>query len=249
MIDILQIEPTRNCNLKCKHCNRDKHHGSIEYTTYKQLLDEYKGIIPWVKLQGLGEPYLFNELNEYSQLAIGMGYKTMVITNGTIPILECAFHRIIFSIDTLDKSRYYDMRGTDLGPVLNNLLYCVNEGWPVEINCVKTKYNTPEDIVEIKAFAKKYNIPINIVPCEVWVDPCHKDYASRYADALEAYRIHGDDPKIIGRWSETCTWGLTSLYYDYRGYMHPCCIRMTDEYIIDDIETYDFKRCCLRCPL
>ena len=199
MSDILQIEPTRNCNLKCKHCTRTKFdHGSITYETYKQILDEYRGVIPWVKLQGLGEPYLFDELNDYSRVAIGMGYKTMTITNGTIPIHECAFHKIIFSIDTLDKSRYYDMRGGEIGLVINNLLYCISQKWPVEINTVKTIYNTPEDIVELKSFAKRHNIPINIVPCEVWVDPCHKDYTKRYDEALQSCLLHGDDPKIIG---------------------------------------------------
>lgn len=249
MVDILQIEITRNCNLKCKHCNRTKeHHGNIDHDVYKNLLELYKGQIEWVKLQGLGEPYLNPFINELAKDAISLGYKTMTITNGTIPIYESAFNKIIFSIDTLDESRYYNMRGFNINDVVNNLLSCKHNKWNVEVNCVKTMYNTPDDIEELKTFCKTNKIPINIVSCEVWVDPFHSDYNIFYHEAVNAHCLH-NDTIIKGSRSSFCEWGITSLYYDYLGRLHPCCIRMTDDYIIDDIETYDYINCCKNCPL
>ena len=156
---------SRNCNLKCKPCTRTNEHGNIKLETYIDLLDEYQGIIPWIKLQGIGEPFLHPQIYSLARMAkYKYNYKVMIITNGTILPKINAFDRLIFSIDTIDPDRYNFMRGGDVNLVLHNLRECYKNRFPVEINCVQTKYNTVDDVNNIIELGYLLNIPCNVVP-------------------------------------------------------------------------------------
>lgn len=243
---ILQIEVSRVCNLKCKHCNRTFEYGLINTEIFENLIDTHKGMVDIAKLQGLGEPFLHPNIYQYANYASKNEYYVMTITNGTIPITNPeVFDKIMFSIDTLSYDSYKNMRGGNLDAVINNLVRCIELGsTDIEINCVQTKYNSIQEIEDLKMFCKRNDIALNVVPCEVWVDPLHKDYINLKKDALEGHENH--HVTIIPDRKNYCKWGKTSFYYDYLGRSHPCCIRMTDDYIIDE---RDLDGCCTRCPI
>jgi MoaA/NifB/PqqE/SkfB family radical SAM enzyme len=241
--DILQIEPTRNCNLKCKSCSRTSDlHGNISIETFKHILERHDiRHFDWVKLQGLGEPFLHPEIARLVNIAKSIGFKqVMTITNGTFPIIG-DFDRVVFSINTLDKSR-----NPNVDKVLWNLYSAMERRYNISINCVMTCDTTRSDIKEIRDLAEHNGVHIDFTPMEVWYGYEHECYQEARECALSTYELFNIhySHRILD-----CEWGITSLYYDYLGRLHPCCIRMNDGYIIEDEETFDYEECCKECPL
>jgi MoaA/NifB/PqqE/SkfB family radical SAM enzyme len=243
LTDILQIEPTRNCNLKCKSCTRTPDlHGNISIETFKQILEHHDPrYFDWIKLQGLGEPFMHPEIAQLVDIAKSIGFKqVMTITNGTFPIIG-DFDRVVFSINTLDRSR-----NPNIEKVLNNLDSAMERIYNVSINCVLSCDSNKNDVKEISKFAEQHGIHLDFTPAQVWYGCKHESYEEARECALNAYELFNIHytHRILD-----CEWGITSLYYDYLGRLHPCCIRMNDEYIIDDEETFDYEECCKECPL
>lgn len=243
-VEILQIEPTRRCNMSCKHCNRQNDTSYISKEVFENILMLYPNV-DIIKLQGLGEPLMHPSINTLIQRAHEHGSNVMVITNGSLPI-PSGIDILIISLETMDPLKYKNLRGYDLCRVLENIKYAaLNQ--KIIINCVQTHLTTSQDVQDVAKFARSINGEIWITPMEVWYDPLHQCYENSLNDALMAHEIHQNscNPR-----KDDCRWLKGKyIYYDYAGRLHPCCIRMTDEYIIDDIETYDFKKCCVRCPL
>jgi molybdenum cofactor biosynthesis enzyme MoaA len=235
---ILQIEPTRECNLNCKTCVRKDgdYHGNISIEIYRSILVNTEPcLFDWVKLQGLGEPFMYPDIAQLVDIAKFYGYKkVMTITNGWFPIVG-NFDKVIFSINKLIPNSI----------PIKNLLDAKKRGYNVRINCVLSDQSDNE-IKELKFFADYYDIPLDITPMEVWYGCDHWKYDSYHDTVLDVYKRFG---LRCEHRLNNCEWSITSLYYDYMGRLHPCCIRMTDEYIISDLESYDFTNCCKECPL
>jgi len=241
MTDILQIEPTRNCNKNCKTCSRDSSYsGDISIETFFKILDYHKSDhFDILKIQGLGEPFMHPDIVKLSEIGRTYGFKNiMTITNGSFPIVG-EFDNVMFSINKLNESDYHDQR------TINHILDTKKNGYNVRINCVLSD-QTKDDINKVTGFADKYSIPIDIIPMEVWYGCEYKNYDELHNQAKNVYNRF--NIKIKNR-IDTCEWYINSLYYDYLGRLHPCCIRMTDEYIITDDEKFDFNSCCKNCPV
>lgn len=235
-MDILQIEPTRNCNLNCKSCVRDSSHsGDIDLNLYDQLLDKYSNEgFDILKLQGLGEPFMHPEIDKMVKLGHDYGYEhVMTITNGTRRI-HGDFDHIMVSINSVGNQM-----------ALTNLAIAKNDGYNVSINCVLVDQSKNE-ISKLNEIAEKLNINVNYVPMEVWYGVSNVKHDEVKSEALKVYEKF--NLKFVLR-DPICEWSETSLYFDYLGRQHACCIRMTDEYIIDDWYTFNWNDCCKECPL
>jgi len=86
-VRLVQIQPTLQCNLRCRHC-------------YSESSPEHHEVIPLRKLQGFlleagqlgynyvgvsgGEPLLWRDLESFLEFALAEGFSTSVSTNGTL---------------------------------------------------------------------------------------------------------------------------------------------------------------------
>jgi len=193
-----------------------------------------------LKLQGLGEPLLAKHFTELCKIGKEMGFFVTTTTNGTIYNEEVLQYldRVIFSIDTLDPIRYRLYRPqAELNIVIENL-YKTKEHTHVGINQVLTKYTTKNDVKEIKKFCKIFKLTRSSVSMENW-------HPSPDSEVEAARKVWGEVEKRI----TNCNWCNTQFYYDASGNLHPCCIRMNDDYIIGDAESYCRTRhYCGNCP-
>jgi len=247
-IDVLQIEPTRRCNMHCRHCIRYsmqdlKNSGYISLDTFRSILDKHRDVRV-VKLQGLGEPLMHPNIDLLIQEIRSRGHRVMIITNGSLPIPP-DIDDLVVSLETLDHERYYRVRGYNLDKVLKNIIdasrYC-----KVTINCVLTHETTPDDVMAIEKFAASIGAEMWKTPMEVWVDERHPHYDEAHANARNAAIIH--NVSIDTNRKKRCQWMTRNRYYDYLGREHPCCIRMTDEYLLSNMSIKDKELCCKNCP-
>lgn len=248
-IELLQIEPTRKCNLNCKHCTRQQispYGGDISIQQFISICDSFD-YIGTIKIQGLGEPMMHLRINDLFNIALQYTPYVTTITNGTIPFesLPETKHSITISLNTLNPETYKSITGKDLlTNVKINIHNALNSGMKLHINCVQSYLTTPQDTINVINFAIDHDISFSLTPQEVW-DP--SDNISRESTFL-AYENHGIP--IPGRERyQTCPWTLTHMYYDYLGHLHPCCIRMDDKFILNDITDLNIDSCCSTCPL
>ena len=138
----LDIEVTNRCNLGCEFCVReyyrnektgklDWEQGDMDPDTFFGIMGEIAGKVPAVKLNWRGEPMLHPDLPAYVNATkeIGQAVEVMINTNGTLmngrrmaDLIESKIDRIIFSIDSIEESRYNKMRiNADFNKVIMNV--------------------------------------------------------------------------------------------------------------------------------
>lgn len=89
---MLDLVPTRRCNLRCVGCVHYKSESPLDLTldAFKRILDESA---PWVvqyRLCSLGEPFMNKDVPEMLALAADRGVGTNVMTNGMLVTPELA---------------------------------------------------------------------------------------------------------------------------------------------------------------
>jgi hypothetical protein len=138
---------------------------------------------------------------------------------------------IWYSIDTFDSEKFKSRRGYDLEQVLKNLLV---SPCPTGINQVIDSTITIAEQIEIKKFCKENNLSYSSARIENW----HSDVSD--PNVIKDREINGPIEKRFAH----CRWGKDSFYYDALGRVHPCCIRMNEEYA----ECVPNEIICRMCP-
>jgi MoaA/NifB/PqqE/SkfB family radical SAM enzyme len=114
----LQIEPTTLCNLKCALCpvtsGMDRELGHMEFSLFKQLLDEAGQYALLVLLWDWGEPFVNPEIFEMIAYAKGFGLKVISSSNGHAfadeeearRLVESGIDSIIIAVDGITQDTY-----------------------------------------------------------------------------------------------------------------------------------------------
>jgi radical SAM protein with 4Fe4S-binding SPASM domain len=119
----LNIEATTRCNLACTFCTHpsltSEEKKDMPWELYARVIDEAERYTtPAANLNGLGEPMLMRNVAEMVRYAKQHGFSDVMFhTNGTImpdavarALIEAGLDRIIFSVDSPDKTTYEAMR-------------------------------------------------------------------------------------------------------------------------------------------
>lgn len=159
--DIIFIELTRACNLRCTHClnsSGKKMENQLNYEEIKKMISDLADCgLQEVRLTG-GEPLLFKEIYEIIKLCKENGLYVSIGTNGTLitkevarKLKEAGLDKAVVSIDG-NEENHDKIRGkNNFNLALNGLMNLKEEGIRVRINSVIMKSNM-EDIID---FAKK----------------------------------------------------------------------------------------------
>jgi radical SAM protein with 4Fe4S-binding SPASM domain len=139
--EVLQIEHTHRCNLKCVMCA----HGTgtapklpdMEIADFVRVLDEFKGPhaaagfdhLHHVHLQGIGEPFLHKQTLPMIREARARGLSTNFVTNMTVLTDELARELVgtgqellMVSVDSIDAEVFADIRRGAKYDVLERVL-------------------------------------------------------------------------------------------------------------------------------
>lgn len=168
----IDIEPTNYCNLNCPHCQRtywSKKNVNLDVNSFQRILDQFPHLSA-VKLQGVGEPLLNNQLISMLKLGEKRGISMSFFSNGTVcnekiaeQLLQLKDTQIIFSIDAATAEVFEKIRvGGDFEKILSNIKNLIqlrgNKNQPqVSIWTVITKENIHE-IPDIVRLAKELRV-------------------------------------------------------------------------------------------
>ena len=130
--DLMQVETTSLCNLRCVFCpydemSRNKQHMDLD--EFRDLLQEQAGHVKSIGLHHFGEPFLNPDLPAYVQICTDLGIETTVSTNATWisvaqaeAVVNARLTRLIVSLDAVDAASYERLRvGGRYDRVLANL--------------------------------------------------------------------------------------------------------------------------------
>lgn len=158
--DIVYIELTRGCNLKCIHCLNDSgksNKDELSKEEWLDLIDKFSNLgVQEIRFTG-GEPLLFSGIYDLIKMATENGICTSLGTNGTLinqkvakMLKESGLKKAVISIDG-NEDVHDAIRGEgNFKKAFQGLNYLKEEGIDVRINSVIMKSNM-EDIIK---FAK-----------------------------------------------------------------------------------------------
>lgn len=131
------VEPTNHCNLDCEFCARETMTRKLELLGFEAFKNIVEGIpkFSWITFTGEGEPLLNNRVYDMIHLASEKGYRTRIITNGTVlnsenrrKLIESGIKEVQFSFDVIDKPLYEKIRkGANFETTLLNILSFIKE--------------------------------------------------------------------------------------------------------------------------
>lgn len=132
-INVIDIEPITACNLKCSFCQVPRWKRASEtipmsLELFKKILNQFS-YLKQIKIQGMGEPFVNNQLPDFIAYCTSKGIKTMIISNGTLltdmireKIIDAGLSEIYFSFDGAKKETYESLRvGASFEKVLGNI--------------------------------------------------------------------------------------------------------------------------------
>lgn len=169
--DIVYLELTRACNLKCIHCLNNSGIKQKDELTKEDLLKLIKNFsshgVQEIRFTG-GEPLLFNGIYDLIRFATEEGICTSLGTNGTLVTKEVAkklkesgLKKVVVSIDG-NKKTHDKIRGKkNYQKAMNGLKYLQKNGINVRVNSVIMKSNM-EDVIKLAKKMSRKKITIFI---------------------------------------------------------------------------------------
>lgn len=169
--DIVYLELTRACNLKCIHCLNNSGIKQKDELTKEDLLKLIKKLsslgVQEIRFTG-GEPLLFNGIYDLIKFATEEGICTSLGTNGTLitkevakKLKESGLKKVVVSIDG-NKKTHDKIRGKkNYQKAMNGLKYLKQNDINVRVNSVIMKSNM-EDVIKLAKKMSRKKITIFI---------------------------------------------------------------------------------------
>lgn len=160
-LDVVYLELTTACNMKCIHCYRDATYSknsefTVDWTNIIDQLD-HLGVFS-VVLTG-GEPLLYEGMVDLIHNLYNVQINYQLITNGLLlddavisTLISYKPENITISLDGSNRVTYEKIRKVDTYDiVIANIKRAVDAGFRVKLNCVLSKMNMQEvgEIIDI----------------------------------------------------------------------------------------------------
>ena len=169
--DVVFIEVTRECNLRCKHCLNDsgiKMKDELTAAETKKLIKNLaKAGIHEIRFTG-GEPLLNKHIYEYIKLCTDLGLSTSIGSNGTLiddevikKLKEAGLKRSVISLDGTEKIHDVIRGEGNFKKALNGIRLLKENGIDLRVNSVIMKNNI-DDVIELAKFLDSQKIKLYI---------------------------------------------------------------------------------------
>lgn len=165
--ELMEIEPTRGCNLRCIMCHVPYEKGPVEYINLDSLRKNTEGITDChVMLGSEYEPTIHPQFEELLKLAIDRNWKLDFITNGLRLdkidkkiLADVDFHVFNVSFDGATEDTFSKIRiGAKYNKVLDNIKNVLEivktNGAHTAINATLLKSNLHETVDMVKMWDK-----------------------------------------------------------------------------------------------
>lgn len=159
--EYIQIEPTFNCNLLCRHCGRGRKYVGAEMSIEELniVLDQFKSYeVNHIAFNGGGETFTHKNIEEMFAVIVAKGYHISTITNGTLLhkknmefiIKNGLLFHMILSMEGVTKKTFESNRGKDTFAIFTNNIK--------KIQSLKKKWNTIYPIITLNIVCMKNNL-------------------------------------------------------------------------------------------
>lgn len=255
-----QIEPTTRCNFNCETCTRSNIEPSrinrdLTVDNFNRIINQIP-TLKTVKIQGMGEPFLNQNLEDILILGKRSGIKFNTICNGSLLFrnnnLLDFFESITVSIDSPNKKNFERIRrGSNFDTIIDNLKNTIKIKnkrklkTELGITMVLTHKNYKEldDMINL---AKLLDVDyIGFVEVENWNVPKEEDINSiefikksreisfLISKKIEEFKQKNKNLKINFLSSkprkQKCLWSFNAVFITVDGFLTPCCIRPNPE--------------------
>lgn len=185
-VDYVRIAVTSRCNLRCSYCMREEHEGRTDTVS---LLDknEINTIIAVLAELGFskvrftgGEPLLregiaglVREAKQHPSIkTVGLTTNGVLLDRFLPSLIDAGLDTINFSIDTLDRGRYYAITRRDVyRQVRNNLDNLLKTGLiAVKLNVVMMRDINSDEICRFVDFTKDYDVTVRFIELQPFDD-------------------------------------------------------------------------------
>jgi len=256
----IQIEPTKKCNMRCPMCTntylKKEEKGNMSYEDFLEIMKQFP-FLRSVKLQGLGEILLNKDAIRMIRYCKRQGMEVRFNDNASLltseiikELLDTNLDSIQFSLDTLKKEKYEEMRGVNqFERVKSNLEEFASmrnmngkyRGIRLGITMV-TMDNNLEELPAMVEYASKLGLD-NVISSLALMKASSKGQSKivkkgtgnlsvkEEADKIKKKAI--DDSHKLGirlsfihsrkKRALNCKWPWKNVYITYDGYITPCC--------------------------
>ncbi len=239
---VLWIEPTNDCNLRCRLCFQSimtRQRGQMTLDLFKKIIDDVHSWHPTIKLFHSGEPLFHPQLFEMITYAKKAGCYTIINTNATLlddkksrKILTSGLDEIHFSFDGVTKETYESIRkGAIFEKTLENIFHFLklkkerNQERPLTVMEIIRVENTENEIEE---FHRKFQPLVNKTKVQPLMD--------------WAGRMNIDSKFISSRKKEytpcTSLWMSSAILWD--GSVVFCCMDFEGKSAIGNVKDHNF---------
>jgi len=246
-LDVVQIEPTKLCNMSCQMCMNpylsSSEKGNMSYDNFLKIINQFprtKNII----LQGLGEIFLNKDIFKMLTYLKENGHYVQFATNCSLlterdmkNIAELGIDEIRLSIDTLNPTLYEEIRGVNsfnrVIKNIQNLAHIVKYESLLMINMVVSQDNISE-VTDMIGFASANNIKIVRVSWiqQKGVKDQRKFVSERMLPTMnlseirkesieKGVKLHVNIPNKIH--ALNCKSIYNTAYITWDGFVTPCC--------------------------
>ena len=203
-LDVLHIETTTACNLRCAHCTRvlpDYEVKSMPWEIFERLIPAMREYCPLVFLNGHGEPLVHSDFRKQFAAAADSGCRIRFQTNGqllsgdlTAWLMKTgAWDRLDVSIDGATRETYEGIRqGASFSTLEMNLDdFCLHRGQKekpsLHVEFVAMTKNISE-LPAVISFAARYGVE-SVLVTELIETPACRGWSAirdrgRFADYL-----------------------------------------------------------------
>ena len=132
---MIQLEPTKNCNLSCYMCIRKdvSENASMSLALFKKIITRDFHYRHFLLLYGQGEPFLVQDLFKMIRFERDLGNYVTTVTNGTIidrdicqKLVDSELNMLRISIDGASAATYDSVRkGANFSEILENVDFLV----------------------------------------------------------------------------------------------------------------------------
>jgi len=173
----ISIEPTNNCNLKCKECPTGmdtllRPKGNIDKGLYKNVLNELSPKLATIIFYFQGEPFINLEIYELISYASAKKVYSITSSNGHFftsenanKVLKSGLNKLIISMDGTTQDIYEKYRvGGSLEKVLSGLKLIIEERKQAKLKLPKlvlqflVTAENEHQINDAKKLAKKFEV-------------------------------------------------------------------------------------------
>lgn len=235
---LIYIDPTNICPLKCPLCptgirKQGREKGIMKLSVCKDIIDNLKDYLFFVRLYNWGEPFLNLEIFKMIDYIHQNNIGTIISTNLNIvndeiieKIVNSPLDYLIVSIDGITQDIYEKYRvGGNLDRVMSNLRKIISLKERKKKKLLKIEWLYVVNQYNEKEMRKAEELAIKMGVDNIHFSPIMDSLSASKMDSSgeNIYKSFKTSFNFSSSGSKTCSWLYSRIIFNWDGKVSPCC--------------------------